>query len=487
MKDSMSRNDMSFWKAIFLAVTAPLLLLLLHNFLGWKNKTNSKRSPPGPPGLPLIGNLLDLGYNYRAVLKRLVELQKKYGPVFMLRMGPVNMLVISSTDAAMELFKNHKAFCDRPPVQALQPSYDGYYVTPWSPYGPMWRMNRRIYATLFSRTAMNDTLGKRRQFVDQIKQWILVEEKEGRSVEIKHLTLVAFANLLGNLFFSKDVMDFKSAKGNQLYQLLEEIGVLSTKPNISDFFPWLRNLDPQNLANRTKKAIHAYANIVDGFAKERRSMDDFCKNNNEKDYWDLLMDFEGNGKDEPRKLSDTHITWFITELLIGGTETLITSVEWVMTEIVRNPEVMRKAKDEITQVVGYNRSIEESDIESLPYLGAAIKEALRLHPPSPFLIRTTAEDTEFMGYIIPKDTAVFVNAWGIGRDSASWDDPLQFNPERFLGNTTDYRGQHSQFLPFGSGRRVCPGIPWRTKFFTFWLGHCSNLLIGPLKMASHLK
>ncbi|MCL7049373.1 hypothetical protein MKW94_007539 [Papaver nudicaule] len=350
--------------AIFLAVAAPLLLLLFFpNFLSsWKNKTTSRRLPPGPPGWPFIGNLLDLGYNYKAPHKRLVQLRKKYGPVFMIRMGAVNTLVIASADAAMELFKSHdQAFINRHPIQALQPpNDDNYHGTPWSPHGPIWRMNRRLYTSFFSRTTMKNTLGRRRQFVDQLIRWISVEAKEGRSVEIKHLTLVAFANLLGNLFFSKDVfMDLKSAAGTELYQLLGKIVVLSTTPNASDFFPWLRNLDPQNLANRTLKAVQACADIVDGFAKERRSTKAVRNNNEEKDYWDLLMEFEGNGKDEPIKLSDRHIIYFITEIFIGGSDSLINSVEWVMTEVVRNPEVMRKAKDEIAQVVGYNRKMEE--------------------------------------------------------------------------------------------------------------------------------
>ncbi|KAI3927662.1 hypothetical protein MKW92_040346 [Papaver armeniacum] len=462
MKDPISTNGMFVWTAISIAVAAPLLLLLLNTFHSWKSSTtNSRRLPPGPPGWPLIGNLLDLGYNYKAPHKRLVQLQKKYGPVFMIRMGAVNTLVIASADAAMELFKSHdQAFINRHPIQALQPSNDDYHGTPWSPHGPIWRLNRRLYANFFSRTTMKNTLARRRLFVDQIIQWVSVEEKEGRSVEIKHLTLVAFANLLGNLFFSKDVMDLKSATGTELYHLLGEIVELATTPNLADFFPWLRSLDPQNLAKRTSKAVHACANIVDGFAKERRSMNVLRNNNEEKDYWDLLMDFEGNGKDEPRELSESHINLFITEIFIGGSDSLINSIEWVMTEVVRNPEVMKKAKDEIAQVVGYNRRIEESDIENLSYLGAVIKETLRLHPAAPLLIpRTTVEDTKFMGYIIPKDTAVLVNVWGIGRDSASWDDPFSFNPERFLVNTTDYRGQHFQYLPFGSGRRMCAGYP----------------------------
>ncbi|RZC85882.1 hypothetical protein C5167_026541 [Papaver somniferum] len=452
---------MFFWIAFSLAFAAPLLLLvLLHSCFSTRN--NSRRLPPGPPGWPIIGNLLDLGYHYKAPHKRLVQLQKKYGPVFMIRMGLVNTLVIASADAAMELFKSHdQAFSNRYLGEVLKSTGDEYGPTPLlSPHGPIWRMNRRLYANIFSHTSIKNTMGRRRQFVDQIIQWISVEEKEGRSVEIKHITSVALTNLFGNLFFSKDFMDLKSASGNELYQLIKEIGALSTKPNVADFFPWLQKLDPQNLANRTRKAVDAFQNIIDEFAKERKSRDVATRNNEEKDFWDFLMDFEGSGKDEPRKMSDRHIYAFIMEAISGGTDTTVSTVEWVMTEVVRNPEVMRKTKDEIAQVVGYNRKIEESDIGSLPYLGAVIKEAMRLNPVAPLLIpRTTVKDTEFMGYIIPKGTAVLVNTWGIGRDSASWDNPFSFNPDRFLGNNTDYRGRHSRFLPFGAGRRMCPGLP----------------------------
>lgn len=231
MKDP---NDMFF---ISLAVSAPLLLL--HNFLSRKNKTNSRRLPPGPPGWPLIGNLLDLCHNLKAPQKTFVEIQKKYGPIFFLRFGSTKFIVIASADAAMELFKSRdQAFINRHPMQVLKPSIDNN-ATPFSPYGPIWRMNRRLCATFFSRTTLSSTVGKRRQFVDQIKQWISVAEKEGRSVEIRHLTFVAFANLWGNLFFSKDIMDLKP--GNELYQRLGEIGVAITSPIAADFYPMLQN------------------------------------------------------------------------------------------------------------------------------------------------------------------------------------------------------------------------------------------------------
>ncbi|KAI3871192.1 hypothetical protein MKW98_015092, partial [Papaver atlanticum] len=247
--------------AFCLAFAAPLLLL--HSCVSTRNKSNSRQLPPGPPDWPIIGNLLDLGYHYKAPHKRLVQLQKKYG------------------HAAMELFKSHdQAFSNRYLGEVLKSTGDEYGPTSLlSPNGPIWRMNRRLYATIFSRTSIKNTLGRRRQFVDQMIQWISLKEKEGRSVEIRHLTF--------------------------------EIGVLSTKPNVADFFPWLRKLDPQNLASRTKKAVYALQNIIEELVKERKSRDIVLHNHHkEKDFLDLLMDFEVSGKDEPRKMSDRHINAF---------------------------------------------------------------------------------------------------------------------------------------------------------------------------------
>ncbi|KAI6683885.1 hypothetical protein NL676_029798 [Syzygium grande] len=95
----------------------------------------------------------------------------------------------------------------------------------------------------------------------------------------------------------------------------------------------------------------------------------------------------------------------------------------------------------------------------MPFLQAVVKETLRLHPPLPLLIpRNALKDNNFMGFDIPKDAQVLVNAWGIGRDPDAWEDPLAFKPERFLGSKIDYKGQNFELIPFGSGRRMCVGL-----------------------------
>lgn len=147
-------------------------------------------------------------------------------------------------------------------------------------------------------------------------------------------------------------------------------------------------------------------------------------------------------------------------MFFAGSETTSISIEWGFTELLRNPHAFKKVREEIDRVVGVNRMVEESDMENLPYLQAVVKETLHLYPELPLLLpRNTMEDTEYMGYLVPKGTQVFVNAWAIGRDPEYWDDPLAFKPERFINSSVEYKGQHFELIPFGSGRRICVGFP----------------------------
>lgn len=159
------------------------------------------------------------------------------------------------------------------------------------------------------------------------------------------------------------------------------------------------------------------------------------------------------------------------EIFLAGSETTSSTIEWALTELLCNPEKLGKAKAELSVVVGSERKMEESDIDNLPYLQGVIKETLRLHPPIPLLVpRRATQDTSFMGYFIPKDTQVFVNAWAIGRDPDVWEEPLVFKPERFLGSNIDYKGYHYELIPFGAGRRMCAGVPLAHRVLHLVLG-----------------
>ncbi|KAK4406001.1 cytochrome [Sesamum angolense] len=130
-----------------------------------------------------------------------------------------------------------------------------------------------------------------------------------------------------------------------------------------------------------------------------------------------------------------------------------------MTILIKKPQVLNKVQQEIRSLLGKKGSVVEDDIQKLPYFKAVVKEILRLFPPAPLSVpRLTTKASIVDGYEIEPDTTVYVNVWAIGRDPDFWDNPNEFLPERFLNSSVDFKGQDFGFLPFGSGRRVCPGM-----------------------------
>ncbi|RDX85269.1 Cytochrome P450 76C4, partial [Mucuna pruriens] len=147
------------------------------------------------------------------------------------------------------------------------------------------------------------------------------------------------------------------------------------------------------------------------------------------------------------------------DLFVAGLDTTSATIEWVMAELLCNPEKLTKAKKELQQVLDKEREPKDSDISKLAYLNAVVKETLRLHPTAPILIHKSVTEVDIGGFRIPKDAQVLVNVWSMGRDPNIWNNPNSFVPERFLENEKDFRGDDFGFIPFGSGRRMCPGIP----------------------------
>lgn len=149
----------------------------------------------------------------------------------------------------------------------------------------------------------------------------------------------------------------------------------------------------------------------------------------------------------------------LQNILLGGTDTSSATVVWAMTELMKNPSLMKKAQEEVRNLIGEKGRVDEDDLQKLPYLEAVIKETLRLHPALPLLLpRETMQTCVVDGYKIRPKTLVYVNAYAIGRDPECWEDPEKFFPERFLDRTIDYKGLHFELIPFGAGRRKCPGI-----------------------------
>ncbi|KAG5243257.1 cytochrome P450 [Salix suchowensis] len=451
-----------------LFMSAALFLLLKQR----KSRVDTRNHPPGPPAWPIFGNIFDLGAIPHQTFYKLKE---KYGPVIWLKLGYTNTLVIQSAEAAAELFKNHDlAFSDRkvPLVLTAHDYNQGSMAI--GRYGPNWRMLRRLCSSkLMITKQLDQTAVLRQKCIDDMIKYI--EE------DVAHYLFIMTFNLIGNLVLSRDLVSPRSIDGREFYDAMNKLTKWAGTPNVADFFPFLKWLDPQGIMRNMVQTMGQAMRIVEKFVKERTEERKSGRKKT-KDFLDALLEYEGDGKDEPDVISDQNRRTIILEMFFAGSETTSTTLEWAMTELLRDPVVMGRATEELHQVVGPQRKVEESDIDQLPYLQAVIKETMRLHPVVPLLLpRNTLEDTNFMGYLIPKDTQVFVNVWAIGRDPDSWEDPMAFKPERFLGSNIEYRGQNFELIPFGAGRRICVGISLAHRVLHLGLAsllHCFEWELG---------
>ncbi|KAM5559623.1 cytochrome P450 76A1 [Rosa sericea] len=474
-----------------------LIIGVLLSWVAWVSGTKLRRHrskeelrqlPPGPRWWPLVGNIFQLGW--APPHESFAILARKHGPIMTLWLGSMSTVVISSSILAREMFKNHDVvLAGRKIYEAMKGDYgnEGSLIT--AQYGPHWRMLRRLCNTEFFVTSRLDAMrGVRGTCIDRMVQFIedaSTSDKSdiGTNVESidvgRFFFLMAF-NLIGNLMFSKDLLDPKSERGAGFFYHAGKVMEMAGKPNMADFFPVLRWLDPQGIRKNTQFHVEKAFEIAGEFIKERlESMDndgydvDIEKT---KDFLDVLLqyDSQGNGVDEEayRFSSPRTINVIVFEMFTAGTDTTTSTLEWAMAELLNNPKTLQKVQTELRSTISSGKKLEERDIENLPYLKAVIKETLRLHPPLPFLVPHMAMDScEMLGHHIPKDTQILVNVWAIGRDPKTWEDPLIFKPERFLEpNMVDYKGHHFEFIPFGSGRRMCPAVPLVSRVLPLALG-----------------
>nr|AFK35760.1 unknown [Lotus japonicus] len=231
------------------------------------------------------------------------------------------------------------------------------------------------------------------------------------------------------------------------------------RPNIVDFFPILAPLDPQGVQARMSIYFIKLFKIIDGIIEERMCSRD-SKIDSGSEVGNDVLDSIISNVGATSQLSRNEIRHLFLDLFIAGIETTVVTVEWVMAELLRNPDKLEKVREELCQAIEEDAILEESHISKLPYLQAVVKETFRLHPPGPFLVpRKCDEDACIAGFLVPKDAQVLVNVWAMGRDPTIWEKPNIFLPERFLNCEINFKGQNFELIPFGAGKRMCPGLP----------------------------
>ncbi|CAN1136421.1 Cytochrome P450 71A1 [Linum perenne] len=435
---------------ISLVLVIPSLYLLMNLFLSHTGKLNL---PPSPSKLPIIGNLHQLSTLLHRSLKSLCE---KYGPLMLIQMGKAPTLVVSSADVAREIMKNHDiSFASRPQTRASKALFSGCTDVAFSPYSDYWRQVKKI--------CVQELLSQRRvqefQFVreEEVAEMVdMIRSKgEGSSVDLSEILLNISNNIVSRSALGKvyGIDGGEDSLGRLSRKAIDLVGTFCFK-DMFKFMGWidfLTGLVPS--LRKTSKALH---DVLDQVIDEHVEQKHNSGPGNKRDIVDILLQLQKDGKLEI-ELSRSNLRAILMDMLVGATDTTSAIMEWAMSQLVKNPPIMKKAQEEIRRIVGKKDKMSESDMNEMVYLKEILKETLRLHAPA-MIARETSEDVKLEGYDIPSKTRVLVNAWAIQRDPRTWDRAEEFIPERFSGMSVDYKGQHSQFIPFGFGRRMCPGM-----------------------------
>ncbi|KAG8377571.1 hypothetical protein BUALT_Bualt08G0047000 [Buddleja alternifolia] len=434
---------------VFLLILFPVIstCFLVLGTNSWYKRSSTKL-PPGPFPIPFIGNLLQVGQNPH---RSLAKLSKTYGPLMHLKLGSIHTIVVSSPEIAKEVLTKHDQACSGRAVPSAAHAMDHHKSSiPWLPVATRWRALRKI---------MKEQVSLMHQFdgnnsLVQLHNYLQDCSNSDRVVDIREIGFKTALNLLSSTLFSIDFAHFDSSLTREMMEnvhaLIKNLGT----PNLVDYFPLLKFIDPQGLVRKTEASLRRLHEIFGETLNPRLQSRGTLR---KKDMLEALLDLNQENESD---FSLNDIKHLMLDLNVIGAYEITNAVQWTMTEVLRNPEKMSKAKLELRTIIGENKQIKESDISRLPYLNAVIKENFRCHPVLPLLIPHKVEvDIEIQNYTVPKNAQILVNVWAIGRDSSIWSNPDSFEPERFLDCKIDYRGQDFELITFSSGRRMCPALP----------------------------
>ncbi|OAY50613.1 cytochrome P450 83B1 [Manihot esculenta] len=436
-----------------------IFLLLLPIFLLFLLKIHIRkpRLPPGPKGLPLVGNLFQLDNSN--IQKHLWQLSKQYGPLMSLRLGFKQTLIVSSAKMAKEVLKTQDLeFCSRPPLLGLQRlSYNGLDLA-FAPYDAYWREMRKICVVyLFNSNRVQEFRPIREDEVSRMLENISKVADASKPVNLTEAMMALASAAICRVAFGKRFEEGGN-EAKRLHELLNETQAMFVGFFFSDYFPYIGRIVDKfsGLLSRLEKNFHDF----DAFYQELidEHLDPKRQKPQHEDILDVLLQL---WRDRSFKVQLTfeHIKAILMNLFVAGTDTSAAAVIWAMSFLMKNPKTMKKVQDEIRSLIGKKGFVDEDDIQQLLYLKAVVKEMMRLQPTVPFLVpRETVHKCTLGEYEIAEKTLVHVNAWAIGRDPEAWEKPLEFRPERFLDTCIDMKGQDYELIPFGAGRRICPGI-----------------------------
>ncbi|KAL5549560.1 hypothetical protein UlMin_004791 [Ulmus minor] len=449
--------------SFFVLFTLILFFLMVAKILHKpKTKNSISRLPPGPGKLPLIGNLhLLVGSLPHHSLRNLAN---KYGPLMHLQLGEVSNIVVSSSEMAKEIMKTHDIiFANRPFLLGTQIlSYDSTDIA-FAPYGDYWRQLRKICTMeLLSQKRVQYFRSIREEEISNLVKAICLSE--GSEINLSKRILSLSYGITARAAFGK-----KSKDEKEFISIVKQASKVTSGFCVADYYPSIKMLQHvSGLRKKLEKLHREIDRILGNIIEEHREDMTKLKQDGDgvgdldEDLVDVLLKLQKSGDLDP-PLTDNNIKAVLLDIFSAGSETSSTAIDWAMSELLKRPKLMEKAQEEVRRVYYGKENIDETHIHELKFLTSVIKETLRLHPPAPLLLpRESSKSCVIGGYEIPAKTKVIVNGWAIGRDPKCWEEAEKFYPERFLDSLIDYKGADFEFIPFGAGRRICPGMSFAT-------------------------
>ncbi|KAF8097107.1 hypothetical protein N665_0294s0013 [Sinapis alba] len=413
--------------------------------------TTKVKLPPSPWRLPVIGNFHQLSLHPH---RSLHSLSLRYGPLMLLHFGCVPVLVVSSAEVAHDVMKTHDIkFSDRPRNKTVDKLLNGREIA-FSPYGEYWRQAKSIcVSNLLTIKTIQSFENIRAEEINTMMEKLEKASSLSSPINLSKLFTTLTNDVIRRIVLGKK---YSSERGGGyisqdiVRRFIELMGAFP----LSDFIPVLSWIDRiRGLDDKVEEVYNELDVFLEKLVQEHEDTDE-----DRSDFLYILLSLQRD-KTTPIELDRSDLKLILLDMLVGASVTTFTLLEWTMTELMRHPECMKKLQDEIRSVSAHDLCVTEKEVEKMSYLNLVIKEVLRLHPPVPIIPRLLREDVELHGYDIAAGTQVLINAWAIQRDITTWGpDTEEFRPERHLDLLVDFQGLNFKYIPFGSGRRRCPGI-----------------------------
>uniref|UniRef100_A0ACD5VDD1 Uncharacterized protein n=1 Tax=Avena sativa TaxID=4498 RepID=A0ACD5VDD1_AVESA len=415
------------------------------------------RLPPGPSGYPIVGNWLQVGddLNHR----NLMGMAKRFGEVFHLRMGVRNLVVVSSPELAKEVLHTQGVEFGSRTRNAVFDIFTGKgQDMVFTVYGDHWRKMRRIMTVPFftGKVVAQNRVGWEEEARLVVEDVRADPASTTTGVVIRRRLQLMMYNDMFRIMFDRRFDSLADPLFNKLRALNAERSILSQSfdYNYGDFIPFLRPFLRGYLNRCTNLKAKRMKVFEDDFVQPRKKA--LEQNGEIRCAMDHILEAERKGE-----INHDNVLYIVENINVAAIETTLWSIEWGIAELVNHPDIQLKLRAELAAVLGPNVAVTEPDLERLPYLQSVVKETLRLRMAIPLLVpHMNLKDAKLAGYDIPAESKILVNAWFLANDPKRWVRSDEFRPERFLEEerAVQAHGNDFRFVPFGVGRRNCPGI-----------------------------